>query len=55
MTIKQFCTFLVTLNCGAEISENCTYFDSGSNVANGGCEVKICKCSEISDNVAAAA
>jgi len=37
------CTF--TLNCGAEIAENCTYFDSSTTVNNGACEVKICKCS----------
>ena len=30
-----FCSFSVTLNCGAEIAENCTYFDSSTTVANG--------------------
>ena len=33
----------VTVRCGAQISENCTYFESsGSEI--GQCGVKICKC-----------
>ena len=35
--------FSVTVRCGAQISENCTYFESsGSEI--GQCGVKICKC-----------
>ena len=36
---------LVTLNCGGESSENCTYFDSSTTVAPGACKAKVCKCS----------
>merc|ERR1719220_1239772 len=37
------CTF--TLNCGGSTSENCTYFDSSTTVANGACKTEVCKCS----------
>ena len=36
---------LVTLNCGGSTSENCTYFDSSTTVANGACKAEVCKCS----------
>ena len=37
---------IVTLGCGAKISENCTYFQSASSSQSAGqCGVTICKCS----------
>ena len=39
------CLKIVTVRCGAESRENCTYFEStGSEV--GPCSVKICKCDD---------
>ena len=36
--------FTVTISCGGQASENCTYFES-SGTESGACRAKVCKCS----------
>ena len=36
--------FTVTISCGGQASENCTYFES-SGAESGACRAKVCKCS----------
>ncbi len=35
-----------TLGCGDVTAENCTYFDSDSTTASGGCTATICPCND---------
>ena len=49
MAIKLVKVFLikilsVTVRCGQQSNENCTYFESSSSSASGACSIKICKC-----------
>ena len=47
-TVHNFTAFIflftVTISCGGQASENCTYFES-SGTESGACRAKICKCS----------
>ena len=45
ITFDSLICFLVSINCGARSSQNCTYFES-SGVTAGNCRATICPCSD---------